>query len=190
MRGIIHATEQKSTAHFAAGRRNGYIAAHGFEQSSGVKSNMSDKGISPPYGERTHDLDQVARWAARRKVLIVDDDFSFSDLTRMYLEENGYQVDMAGDGVQGIKKIMVSDYSVILCDMVMPNLAGDMFYTAVERVKPHLCRRIVFVTGHQGDRKVDEFIRKVRGLLLWKPFQLHVLIETMQAVEKKAAGTF
>jgi DNA-binding NarL/FixJ family response regulator len=60
-----------------------------------------------------------------------------------------------------------------------------MFYTAIERVKPHLCRRVVFVTGHQGDRKVAEFIRKVRGLVLWKPFQTHVLIETMQAAEKK-----
>jgi hypothetical protein len=32
---------------------------------------------------------------------------------------------------------------------------------------------------------VDEFIRKVRGLLLWKPFQSHILIETIQALEKK-----
>ncbi len=150
---------------------------------------MSDNCISPPYGEKTHDLDQAARWAARKKILIVDDDFAFADLIRMYLEQNGYQVELAGDGVQGIKKIMVSDYSVILCDMVMPNLAGDMFYVAVERVKPHLCRRIVFVTGHKGDRKVDEFIRSVRGLILWKPFQPHVLIETIQAVEKKAAAS-
>jgi CheY-like chemotaxis protein len=146
---------------------------------------MSDDEDNSTFGEKTHDLDQVSRWAARRKILIVDDEFLFSDLTRIYLEENGYEVELAADGVQGIKKIMVSDYSVILCDMIMPNLAGDMFYTAVERVKPHLCRRIVFVTGHQGDRKVNEFIRKVRGLILWKPFKPHVLIETIQAVEKK-----
>ena len=103
----------------------------------------------------------------------------------MILEQHGYQVELAADGVQGIKKIIVNDYSVILCDMVMPNLAGDMFYTAIERVKPHLCRRVIFVTGHQGDRKVDEFIRKVKGIVLWKPFQTHVLLETIQAVEKK-----
>jgi hypothetical protein len=42
------------------------------------------------------------------------------------------------------------------------------------------------MTGHQGNRKVDEFIRKVRGLLLWKPFQAHVLLETIQAAESKA----
>jgi CheY-like chemotaxis protein len=138
--------------------------------------------------EKTHDLDKVARWAARKKILIVDDDVAFTDLIRMHLERNSYEVDVAGDGVIGIKKVMVHDYSVILCDMVMPNLAGDMFYTAVERVKPHLCQRIVFVTGHRGDRKVDDFIRKVRGLVLWKPFQVHVLMETLQAVEAKVAA--
>ena len=143
---------------------------------------MKGRSDSSP-GEKTHDLDKVARWAAQRKVLIVDDDFAFADMTRMILEEHGYQVELAADGVQGIKKIMVSDYSVILCDMVMPHLAGDMFYTAIERVKPHLCRRFVFVTGHQGDRKVDEFVRKVRGLVLWKPFQTPILIETLRAVE-------
>jgi CheY-like chemotaxis protein len=142
-----------------------------------------------PYGEKTHDLDQVTRWAARKKVLILDDDEVFADLTRQLLEVNGYEVDVAADGVQGIKKVMAADYAVILCDMVMPNLAGDMFYVAVERVKPHLCRRILFVTGHQGDRKVDEFIRKVRGLVLWKPFKSHLLIEAIQALEKKAGGT-
>ena len=146
-----------------------------------------DKIGAPSFGEKTHDLDKVAQWAARKKVLILDDNFDFADMTRLQLQEMGYEVDLAADGVQGIKKIMVSDYSVILCDMVMPNLAGDMFYLAVERVKPYLCKRFVFMTGHQGDRKVDEFIRKVRGLLIWKPFPLHVLMETIQAAEMKAS---
>ena len=117
---------------------------------------------------------------------MVDDDFAFSDMIRMILEQHGYEVDLAADGVRGVKSIMISDYTVILCDMVMPNLAGDMFYAAVERVKPHLCRRFVFVTGHHGDRKVDEFIRKVRGLVLWKPFETHALIEAIRAVENRA----
>ena len=84
---------------------------------------------------------------------MLDDDFAFSDMIRMILEQNGYEVDLAADGVKGVKYIMVNDYSVILCDMVMPHLAGDMFYTAVERIKPHLCRRFIFVTGHQGIAK-------------------------------------
>ncbi len=143
---------------------------------------------NPHYGEKTHDLDKVGQWAAHRKILILDDDITFSEMTRMLLEQNGFEVDVVADGVQGIKKIMVSDYSAILCDMVMPNLAGDMFYIAVERVKPHLCKRIIFVTGHRGDRKTEDFIRKVKGLILWKPFKNHILMETIQAVEKKTGG--
>jgi CheY-like chemotaxis protein len=133
-------------------------------------------------------LDQAALQAARKNVLIVDDDTVFADLTRLLLETHGYQVELAADGVEGIKKIMAHDYGVILCDMVMPNLAGDMFYLAVERVKPYLCRHIVFVTGQQGDLKVQEFILKVRGLVLWKPFQSYALIRTIQALEKRLSS--
>jgi len=147
---------------------------------------MNEKKFYPPLSEKVHVLENGQEPAPRKKILLVDDDATLADLTRMILEENGYDVDVASDGVHGIKKVLENDYSVILCDMVMPNVAGDMFYTAVERVKPHLCRRFLFMTGHHGDRKIDEFIRKVRGLILWKPFQPHVLMESIQAVLQKS----
>jgi DNA-binding response OmpR family regulator len=148
---------------------------------------MSDKKYYPPIIEKTHNLDKTIEVASRKKILLLDDDAGLADLTRILLEEHGYEVDTVSDGVQGIKKIMAGDYAVILCDMVMPNVAGDMFYLAVERVKPHLCKRFLFMTGHQGDRKIDDFIRKVRGLVVWKPFHPHVLLESIQAVERKGA---
>lgn len=138
-----------------------------------------------PTVEKTHVIGHVDEMAPRKKILLLDDDANLADLTRLILEENGYDVEVVSDGVQGVKKIMASDYSVILCDMVMPNLTGDMFYIAVERVKPYLCKRFLFMTGHQGDKKLDEFVRKVRGLMLWKPFQAHVLMESIHAIEQK-----
>jgi CheY-like chemotaxis protein len=138
---------------------------------------------APPV-EKTYSLEAPAA-APRRKILVVDNDVTLTELARAILETNGYEVDVAFDGVGGIKKILGNDYSAILCDMVMPNLAGDMFYIAVERVKPHLCKRFLFMTGHRGDRKIDEFIRKVRGLILWKPFQSHILMESIKAIEDK-----
>ena len=148
---------------------------------------MNEKKYYAPPVEKTHVLGEVADAAPRKRILVLDDDAALVDLTRSILEKNGYEVDIASDGAQGIKKILAGDYSVILCDMVMPNLAGDMFYMAVERVKPHLCKRFLFMTGHRGDRKIDEFVRKVRGLILWKPFQAHVLMESIQAVEQKCS---
>jgi hypothetical protein len=70
--------------------------------------------------------------------------------------------------------------------MVMPNLPGDMFYLAVERTKPGLCKRFLFMTGHAADPKWDSFIRKVNGVILWKPFELHELMERIALVLNKA----
>jgi CheY-like chemotaxis protein len=149
---------------------------------------MNDKKFyAPPPIEKTHVLENIPDQAPRKRILLLDDDPQLADFTRMILEENGYSVEVVSDGVQGIKKVLAAEYSVILCDMVMPNLAGDMFYMAVERVKPHMCKRFLFMTGHHGDRKVDDFIRRVRGLILWKPFKSHVLMESIHAVEAKCS---
>jgi DNA-binding NarL/FixJ family response regulator len=88
-------------------------------------------------------------------------------------------------GVEGLKHIMAVDFHVILCDLVMPNLPGDMFYLAVERIKPQLCKRFIFMTGHGADPKWDAFIRKVRGLVLFKPFPLHDLLAAIHNVLQK-----
>jgi two-component system, NtrC family, sensor kinase len=84
-----------------------------------------------------------------------------------------------------VREIMARDFDLILCDLVMPNLPGDMFYLAVERTKQHLCKRFVFMTGHRADPKWDGFIRKVGGVVIWKPFSLPKLVTMMQQVLSK-----
>ena len=145
---------------------------------------MIDQQKTPAPGSAAHDLDHYAPSGART-ILIVEDDVDFVDAIRECIETLGYEVDVATDGVHGIRKIMAKDYTVILCDMVMPGLAGDMFYLGVERVKPHLCPRFIFMTGYQGDQKIDQFIRKVHGIMLWKPFKTKALVESIQAMEKR-----
>jgi DNA-binding NtrC family response regulator len=133
--------------------------------------------------QKIHDLDEAMRLDGNKRILIIDDDVNTSDVLKMYLENQGYEVDSSTDGVQGVKKIMAADYAVILCDMVMPNLSGEMFYVAVERIKPHLCKRFVFMTGHQQDAKIDAFIRRIHGLMVWKPFQLQTIMEAIHTIE-------
>jgi hypothetical protein len=57
----------------------------------------------------------------------------------------------------------------------------------VERSRPHLCRRFIFMTGHAGDTRIDTFIRNVRGLMLWKPFELHQVLEAIHGVIRKTS---
>ncbi len=137
------------------------------------------------FGEQRHDLEKFARTSGLHKVLILEDDFDFASIVREYFEDWGFSVVYAKDGVEGIKRVIHEDFSIVLCDMLMPNLAGDMFYKAVERVKPQLCKRFIFMTGNHNDTKVTEFIREVRGMILWKPFKMHILHEAVQAIVRK-----
>ena len=101
------------------------------------------------------------------------------------MESNAFEVTVVQTGVDGIKKVMAGDFDVILCDMMMPKMPGDMFYLAVERARPHLCKRFVFMTGYKGDPKIDAFIRQVKGLMLWKPFEMHLLLDAINVILKK-----
>ena len=87
------------------------------------------------------------------------------------MRAHSFQVTCVPSGVEGLRQIMARDFDVILCDMVMPHVPGDMFYLAVERTKPALCKRFVFMTGYRADPKIDSFLRKTGGYVLWKPFE-------------------
>src|SRR5882762_9319653 len=96
-----------------------------------------------------------------KRILLVEDDSDLSILLKDYLEAYFYRVTAAANGVEALKAVMDSDYDVIICDMVMPKMPGDMFYYAVQRTKPHLCERFIFVTAHGESPRVQEFLNQV-----------------------------
>ena len=124
-----------------------------------------------------------------KTILLVEDDAAFAEILKEYLESCDFSVTIACDGVQGMKRVMEKDFDIIICDLLMPNLPGDMFYIGVERVKPKLAKRFIFITGHQNNPKISEFVKKVRALTLFKPFEMHVLIETINAALKTQKRT-
>ncbi len=122
-----------------------------------------------------------------RKVLLLEDDPLFKQLMREFLENSGYEVVAVESGVEGVHEVLASDFGIILCDMTMSTLPGDMFFRAVERMRPHLCDRFIFMTGHGGNPKVNEFIRNVHGTMLAKPFQVDDLLEMIAFVQVRLA---
>jgi CheY-like chemotaxis protein len=145
-----------------------------------------DRKFYIPKAEVTHEVSDDELPPPRWKVLVLDDDESLTDLLKEHFSSLGHLVVVVKTGVEGVKHIMATDFDVILCDMVMPAMPGDMFYRAVERVRPKLCKRFLFMTGHRGDPKIEAFIRSVKGLMLWKPFEMSQLMQYIEAVVKKA----
>ena len=135
--------------------------------------------------ETIYEISEDSEVANTRRILILEDDNILASLLKEALQTEDYVVTIVANGAEGLKKIMTSDYNIVLCDMVMPNFPGDMFYAAVERISPQLCQRFIFMTGHQGDPKIEGFIRRIRGHMLGKPFQLHALFDAIKVVNSK-----
>ena len=120
-------------------------------------------------------------------MLLLDDDPAFNEVIRDFLAECGYTVVAVQSGVEGVREVLVGDFALILCDMEMPAMPGDMFYRAVERIRPQLCERFLFMTGYRGDAKTNEFIKAVNGIVLRKPFQLQDLEDSIAFIQSRPA---
>lgn len=133
----------------------------------------------PQKGAETAELDI-------KNVLLVDDDDDLTEALKELLESKNFLVTVVRNGVEGLKEVMDFDFDVIICDMQMPSMPGDMFYLAVERTKPKLCDRFIFVTAHHGEPRIDNFIQSVRGIALTKPFKINELVQVISLVLRQS----
>ena len=122
-----------------------------------------------------------------KRVLLLEDDAMLKSIIKEFLESNFYEVVAVDNGAEGVRAVIKEDFDIIICDMMMPKLPGDMFYVAVERMRPHLCRRFIFITGHRGNPKINDFIKQVRGTMLAKPFHMDDLLEAVAFVQVRTA---
>ncbi len=109
------------------------------------------------------------------RILVVDDDDDIREVIQDVLASEGYRVDVARDGAEALSKLPgATPPSLILLDMMMPNMDGETFLRAVRR-KPQMAEaRVVVVSGSAGIRE------KVNGMevaaCLVKPFELDELL--------------
>jgi CheY-like chemotaxis protein len=122
------------------------------------------------------------------RVLLLEDDTAFAESITAFLAESGYTVVAVQSGVEGIRAVLAGDFTVILCDMMMPTVPGEMFYEAVKRSCPQLCRRFIFMTGHRGDGRANDFLKSINGFVLRKPFRLEDLRDAICLAEVR--GTY
>ena len=121
-----------------------------------------------------------------KSILLLDDDVDLADTLKALLETRNFVVTTVGNGVEGLREIMAFDFDVIMCDLMMPKMPGDMFYTAVQRAKPQLCERFIFITGHGDKPSVGEFLKKTNALILAKPVNTEELIRAISFVLNRA----
>lgn len=113
-------------------------------------------------------------------ILVVEDDAAIRRLVTMVLQRHGYQVDIAGDGLEAVLKLGVHEYDVIVLDLMMPNLDGFTFLNTVASEDPARLRKVI-VTSAASPSVIRERMTKEPFRLLPKPFDLTDLVQHVRA---------
>jgi CheY-like chemotaxis protein len=117
----------------------------------------------------------------KRHILIVDDNVELAQSHKELLEAGDYSVSVAPNGAVALQQVLNQEVDAVICDLKMPLLEGDKFYITVERVKPELLRRFIFITGESNDPKFQSFLRQVESPVFTKPVPLEKLITTLES---------
>ncbi len=121
-----------------------------------------------------------------KNILLLDDDTELADTLKELLESRNFVVTTANDGVAGLREVMEMDFDVIICDMLMPGMPGDMFYLAAKTVKPAMADRFLFITGHRGNPKVDDFLQSIDAEVIFKPVMTDDLVRMISLVLQRS----
>ncbi|HYI07712.1 MAG TPA: response regulator [Thermoanaerobaculia bacterium] len=113
-------------------------------------------------------------------VLVVEDDPAIRRLVTMVLQRQRYRVEVAADGLEAVLKLGLSDYDVIVLDLMMPNLDGFTFISTLNREAPERLRSII-VTSAASPAVIKERLEGKVFQLLPKPFDIQELVTSVQA---------
>lgn len=80
------------------------------------------------------------------RLLVVDDERGQCDLVSKLLSEQGYEVDIAGDGEEALQLLGKSTYDLVVLDYQMPGMNGIELFRAARAVQPALVG--VFLTAY------------------------------------------
>jgi DNA-binding NtrC family response regulator len=120
----------------------------------------------------------------RRHVVIVDDNAELAWFFSEILKLHGYDTTVLSDAVSALKYVLSHHTDVVICDLQMPQLDGDLFYATVERTNPALARRFVFVTGVADKERFHQFVHTVEAPVLEKPVAVETLLSEVERVTR------
>jgi two-component system nitrogen regulation response regulator NtrX len=111
-------------------------------------------------------------------ILIIDDEKSIRKTLTEILSYEGYKVDEAGDGEEGLKKFKEKTYDLVLCDIKMPKLDGIEFLEKAKQINVDV--PIIVISGHGNIETAVEAVKKGAFDYISKPPDLNRMLITLR----------
>lgn len=112
------------------------------------------------------------------KILLVEDDAKIRAILKEILQEKNHEVDEAGDGLEGLRKLEQGIYDLCICDIKMPKMDG---LEVLDRAKEAgIATNFVVISAHGNIDIAVEAVKKGAFDFLQKPFDLGRLEITLR----------
>ena len=106
----------------------------------------------------------------RKFALIIEDEPAIGRACQRILTAEGFEVDIAGDGLIAKEFISKKSYDLCLSDIRLPKMNGMELYRHIEQEYPGLAQKVIFTTGDLLSKDTGKFLKESERPFLLKPF--------------------
>ena len=114
--------------------------------------------------------------AEQTAVLVVDDDRSIAEVVRQALDDEGYAVSTAADGVEALERVASDHPALVVLDLMMPRLDGFGFLDRLREEANGSRPSVIVLSARSGPDDIAQAIEKGASDFLTKPFDLEELL--------------
>ncbi len=116
------------------------------------------------------------------RILLAEDDKNFGLVLKMELEEEGYAVDLVGDGVEAVLKVIEDPhaYHMAIIDLTMPRLDGINALRIIGSLPG--CPPAIAISGNAGTGEISRALDAGASHCLTKPFPLERIRAVIKSV--------
>jgi len=123
----------------------------------------------------------------KRKILLAEDDSSFGELLKNYLELNDFETHWFVNGIEAFKAMQKERFDICLLDVMMPEMNGFQLAEEIKHIHPDL--PILFLTAKAMKEDMLTGYKSGADDYIVKPFDSELLIFKIHAVLKRTNGT-
>ena len=113
------------------------------------------------------------------RILFVDDDPILREFAQVNLASDAVEIDVAGDGIEGLQALAARPYDLVLVDLDMPRMDGFEVARQVRRDERLAGLPIVMISSRTGTKHTERAHELGVSRFLGKPFQENELLDVI-----------
>ena len=116
--------------------------------------------------------------AISKRILLADDNKAIRNAVSTFLGFMGFEVALAGNGIEALAAFLESSFDLVLTDLQMPVMDGLRLASRIKARSPNT--PVILLTGVDRETVGGKMVRAFVDSVIFKPFRLEELEETVQ----------